>query len=242
MTNNQCVIFRYKGKYAHFLKAEANASAPSYPFPTRTILIGLLGAVMGFKKDLPQVVLKDANIAVSGKAELTHWHTANLRKDPPAQLPYTINKKDKGTSKAQRNTIIVQEWLFQPQFIVYAQVPDQYHKELRDRIRDREWYFTPCLGLSEMTAELEFIDCVTTVQLPQGEYEVATITRQEKVNLDMQKILASDTVIKSIRMPCNVTENRMFVHANYLYEVNGKTLPVNTSYALKAGNQIIQWL
>ena len=242
MISDKCIIFEYRGKFAHFLKAEANASAPSYPFPTRTILLGLVGAVLGLTKDSPQIFLKNANFAVSGKAEAAHWHTANLRKDPPALLSKTIKKSDKGTSKSQRNTIIAQEWLFKPEFTVFVQLPEEYHGKFEYRIRNREWFFTPCLGLSEMMADLNFVDSVKTEQLEEGVYGIETPVRKTEVEFDISIALGQNFVIKSIRMPRDVTDKRKFSHEAYLYEANGEALYLKTATACKVGEKIISWL
>lgn len=242
MINDKCIIFEYKGKFAHFLKAEANASAPSYPFPTRTILLGLVGAVLGLTKDSPQIFLKNTKIAVSGKAEAVHWHTANLRKDPPALLSKIIKKSDKGTSKAQRNTIIAQEWLFKPEFIIFAQLPEEYHDNFDYRIRNKKWHFTPCLGLSEMMADLNFVDSIKIEQLEEGIYNIETPARKSEVEFDMKNALEQNFVVKSIRMPRDLTEKREFSHETYLYEASGNALYLKTANACKVGNSIISWL
>jgi len=242
MINDKCIIFEYKGRFAHFLKAEANASAPSYPFPSRTVLLGLTGAVLGLPKDSPQILLKNANFAIFGKAETTHWHTANFRKDPPAPLSKTIKKNDKGTSKVQRNTIIAQEWLYKPKFIVFVQLPEEYHGQFDHRIRNREWYFTPCLGLSEMMADLIFIDSVKTEQLEEGAYNIETLVRKTQVDFDITTMMEKNLVIKSMRMPRDVTDKREFFHEQYLYEANGKALCLKTASAYRVGDRIISWL
>ena len=240
--NNDCIIFEYKGKFAHFLRAEANASAPSYPFPSRTNILGLTGAVLGLQKDSPQRLLENANFAISGRAQGTHWHTANFRKDPPGPLPKSVKKRDLGSSKAQRNTIITQEWLLYPEFTVFAQLPAPYHKEFCDRIKNKAWHFTPCLGLSEMMADLTFMDIVPLEPLDKGIHFVDSVVRKSLVILDMGKILDDGAVMKSIRMPRVVTEERAFLHESYIYEIHGKKLPVKTAHALKAGKRVIQWL
>lgn len=240
--SSDCIVFKYKGKFAHFLRAEANASAPSYPFPTRTNLLGLAGAVLGLEKDSPQVLLKDANFAVSGRALGTHWHTANFRKDPPALLPRSVKKQDKGTAKEQRNTIIAQEWLFHPDFTVFARLPQPYHDEFLDRLSNKAWHFTPCLGLSEMMADLTLVASLPLEPLEEGVHGVDTVVRKSMVTLDMGRVLDGGAVMKSIRIPRDLTDQRLFSHETYIYEVNGKKLPVKTAHALKAGETILQWL
>ena len=242
MANNQCIIFKYTGKYGHFLRAEANASAPSYPFPPRTSLLGLLGALMGFEKDTCQVKLEKANIAVSGESPLTHWHTANLRKDPPGMLTFQVTKNVQGSSKNQRNTQIIQEWLIRPEYNVYAQIPEPFHSDLCCRIKNRKWHFSPCLGLSEMSADLTFVNTSTVEPLPMGKYHVKTLIRRDQVYLNIEDLLEKNIAAKSIRMPRALTSDRRFSHATYLYPVGGNTLSIETEHAVKAGEHILQWL
>ncbi len=222
--------------------AEANASAPTYPIPPRTVLIGLVGAIIGLQKDMPQKELKNAKFAVSGSSDYIHWHSANLRKIPPASVAYTINKKDKGSSSEQKNTIIFQEWLFNPNFTVWAMLPDKYQKEFENRVRERKWYFSPSLGLSEMSADIKFISSITAVPLETGNYEITGAVPCSKVKIDLMKISNREIAIKSIQMPRKVSEKRVFSHESYFIEMDSNTIPARTSSAWKAGKKNIIWL
>ncbi|HNV70351.1 MAG TPA: CRISPR-associated protein Cas5, partial [Candidatus Ozemobacteraceae bacterium] len=148
--------FKLSGRIGHYLRAEANASAPSYPVPPRTALVGLVGAVLGLEKDRPQVVLQTAGVAVSGVLPQTHWHKAKLRKDPPENLPWTIrsNQKTDKQTKEERTGLVTQEWLVNPIYTVWVHLPESFHGQFEERLRESRWHFTPCLGLSEMLADL----------------------------------------------------------------------------------------
>jgi len=238
----KCIIFKYKGRFAHFLKAEANTSAPTYPIPPRTVLIGLVGAILGMGKDQPQVELEDSKFAVKGKSECTHWHTSNFRKIPPPTLPYQVKRNDKGSSGAQKNTIISQEWLFKPDFTVWARLPDNYHLIFEDRIKERKWYFTPSLGLSEMIADIQYIDTIAIKPLEFGEYDIMSAIRNTEAEIDLEKTINREIAIKSIRMPREVTQERLFTHELYYIEMNSNPIPVKTSHAWKASDNNIMWL
>ena len=84
------VRFRYSGRVGHFLRAEMNASALSYPVPPRTALLGLLGNILGLPKDEAPRRLGDAAIAVGGAIPRRHYHRANVRKLFLAALPVAI--------------------------------------------------------------------------------------------------------------------------------------------------------
>jgi CRISPR-associated protein Cas5h len=193
-------IFRYKGKIGHFLRAESNRSSLTYPVPPRTVLLGIIGAILGMEKDEPQQLLNDAHIAVSGVIPRTHWHCVKLRKDPPATLSLVVtaktNKKETAPEKA---ALIRQEWLWQPDFTVYAAMPDPYIDDLASRIHDRRWHFTPSLGLSEMLADiLPYGDrLVDAEKLSSGIHDVGTVIPQQAGELDTGAIFSRGLALQS---------------------------------------------
>jgi len=226
------VVFRYFGRFGHFLRAEASASALSYPIPPRTVLLGLIGAVLGLEKDTPQALLKDALIAVSGAQPSTHWHRAKLRKDPPAPLPLRVKAGAKGSDAPEKATLIKQEWLLNPNYQVTAQLPTLHHDALVRRLREGAWHYSPCLGLSEMNAELEFIATGTATPLT-GDQQVNchSLVRQDLVTVEGQRFLEDGLELQVLRMPRDVTPDRVFSHANYLVERQGRPIPVRTAHA-----------
>lgn len=236
--------FCIQGRFGHFLRAEANASAPSYPVPPRTALLGLLGAVLGLPKDAPQSQLEPARIALSGKVPLTHWHKAKLRKDPPEALSRLVKRNqtsDKQT-KPEKATLIAQEWLMNPTFQVWTALPEPYHTELESRLRDRRWHFQPSLGLSELMADLSWVDTTEAKNLPEGVHHVSTVFPRDSGNLDMETVFKEQLVIHALRMPRTVTQDRVFSHASYCLERNARPVPLHTANAFRAGEAVIVFL
>lgn len=226
----RAVVFEYTGRFGHFLRAEASVSALSYPVPPRTVLLGMIGAVLGLEKDTPQVELKDAMIAVSGRIPVTHWHRVKLRKDPPAALPRTVKAGAKGSSTDERATLNKQEWLFEPSYTVTACLPDAYHGELVSRLRERRCYYSPCMGLSEMAALLEFVSEGTAVALPaSSEVYCSSVARTEDSRLDLDASENGEPLaILPLRMPREVTRDRVFIHADYMVERSGLPIPLRS--------------
>lgn len=224
----RAVVFEYSGRFGHFLRAEASVSALSYPVPPRTALLGMIGAVLGLEKDTPQVELKDAMIAVSGRIPVTHWHRVKLRKDPPAALPRKVKAGAKGSSTDERATLNKQEWLFDPSYTVTACLPEGYHDELVTRLRERRWYYSPCMGLTEMAARLEFVSEGTASALPAGsEVSCSSVARTEDSKLDLEASENGEPLtILPLRMPREVTRDRVFTHADYLVERSGFPIPL----------------
>ena len=240
----ELINFRLSGRFAHFLRADASASALSYPIPPRTVILGIMGAVLGLPKDMPQVVLEPANIAISGKLPKTHWHRAKLRKNPPALLPRVIKKTQKSDkrTKPEKATLIRQEWLIDPDYSLLVSIPEPYHSELKNRLNNRQWYFCPSLGISEMIADIEYLGANECYPLPNGIHDIQSVFSQESGTVDIEKVIERRLSIHLLQMPRTVTPDRVFSHCSYITERNAKPIPVETKNAFQIENKMLMFL
>lgn len=242
------ICFVLKGRFGHFLRAETGVSALSYPIPPRTCIIGLLGAVLGLHKDKPQEVLEPAYIALAGKCPVTHWHKVKLRKDPPEVLPRTVNKNQKidKNTKDEEATLINQEWLFNPEYKIWVGLPEPYHTQLERRLKERRWYFQPCMGLSEMLADLEYIESVEAKELPNGQYDVCSIIKYDGINLDVSQVYNEKISVQMLKMPRQVDNQRVFSHASYIMESKSNPIPVKvdgkSGKVFEVGREVLMFL
>ncbi len=241
------VAFTYSAKFGHFLRAEANANGVTYPVPPRTALLGLAGAVLGLEKDSPQTVLAEASIAVApagtdGGLPKRFWHKTNVRKDPPAPLPFRVKAGDKGTSSEQRNFRFPQEWLWQPRFRVWAALPESHHADFAGRLRDRRWHFGPCMGLSEMLADLSEFREHFAERLPPGVRRLRTVAPQDTATVDTAAACESGLTLHALRMPAAATADRVFTHRAYWVEVQGRPFPAQTAAAWQCGPEVVVFL
>lgn len=228
--------FRWWAKYGHFLRAEANVNALTYPVPPRTVVLGLLAAILGLEKDALATELADAQVAVSGPTPRRFWHRIKLRKDPPTALPWEIKCNQRGAENPapEKAMLLNQEWLLQPDFQVHVALPEQAARfaELVDRIRERRWHFTPCMGLSELLCDLEFMACQAATLLPAGQYRVQGLCPASKVQL----VAADGLGVHLLRLPYSVSTDRVFQHVSCYLEHRGQPFPVTTAAAWQAGD------
>ncbi|MBF0398836.1 MAG: CRISPR-associated protein Cas5 [Desulfobacterales bacterium] len=238
------ISFQLSGRYGHFLKAECAVSALSYPVPPRTVILGIIGAVLGLEKDQPQQILEPAHIAIRGILPQTHWHKAKVRKDPPASLPMVIKKTQKGTAdgKPEKAALIWQEWLFKPNYTIWISLPEPHLTYFEKRLVERRWYFQPCLGVTEMMADLNHLKSGEALALPESFYDVSTVFSPNDADLDMDKVFENKLSVHALRMPRTVSPNRIFSHTAYFIERNARYVQVKTDKAFKFGNEVLLFL
>jgi CRISPR-associated protein Cas5h len=238
----QVVQFAYYGRIGHFLRAEATANALTYPMPPRTSLIGLVGCVMGFPKDESQILLKDADFAVCGAMPDVFWHKANMRKELPNAIPRSIKRSEKGSSTAEKNTRIPQEMLWQPSYRIWAALPESIHGSFVDRLRERRWHFNPCLGLTELFAQLDYLWNGEGTKLSSGEYSIDSMFTLNRGELVASVARNNQLAVHKVRMPRDVTENRIFSHETYLLERSGKQMTIRSDAVWSVADHRIVFL
>ncbi len=237
------IVFRYRARFGHFLRAEASVSALTYPVPPRTALMGMIGAVLGLPKDTPQVELRESRIAVCGAVPQRHWHRVKLRKDPPAALSMRVKRGSTGQKNPapEMATLNKQEWLFKPDYEIVASLPSTYHEEFTDRLRNRRWHYQPCMGLSEMLADLEFVSDGKATLLPPDSNvlceSVARLTEGTSINRRRTVEGGVPLAMLPLRMPREVTSGRVFSHADYLIERSGRPMPLISDAACRVETQ-----
>lgn len=239
------IFFNLKGRFAHFLKAEAGASALSYPLPPRTVILGIVGAILGLEKDYPQILLEPMQVTLAGSLPSTHWHRIKLRKDPPELLNNEIHarQKAKESTKSEAATLIRQEWLINPEYTIGVNLPAPYHQELHERLVSRRWFFSPYLGLSEMPADVKYLETVAFKKLSRGSYAVQSMIPQDgDMELDINNVYEQGLSLHLVRMPRTVTTDRVFTHRSYIVEKNNLPIIVKTREAYLAGGKVLMFL
>jgi CRISPR-associated protein Cas5h len=237
------VHFYLSGRFGHFLRAETNVSMPSYPIPPRTVILGLIGGILGLNKDTPQVALEPAHIAVKGKLPKRFWVANKFHQSLPTPLTYKIKKNAKGTdSEIKNQKILIQEWLFNPEYELWVALPEKYHNDFAERIKNRRWYFSPYLGISEHIADIKWLSNDIAEPLDDGEHLIETIFPSAAGEINTKYVLEMTLAIHFIRMPAKVNHDRMFTHKNYCFERNAREIPIHTDKAVMSGTKKIVFM
>jgi CRISPR-associated protein Cas5, Hmari subtype len=232
------VAFRYYGRYGHFRKPYSNVSSLSYPFPPRTAIAGLLGAILGIKKDEVAGSFDEskAKIAVAIDAEIkTVTHVTNLRQDSSGQVNYSIKipKRDwvpkplKGIPDWNKPiNPYPMELLREPSYLLYVNLSDCMG-ELVSRIKTERYVYTPCMGLSEFLARLEHVSEGMAEPLEAKEREVSTVICKEDCSLLVDHLEPKDGHnIQELKVPYLGTPDRTFTYRRYLVNMALKPIPV----------------
>ena len=248
------IEFRYYGKYGHFRKPYTNVSSLSYPFPPRTAIAGLLGAILGVKKeDVANTFDEDKmKVGISLKKEVkTITHVTNFRQDSSGDINYSIKlpKKEyipkilKNIPDSNKTTQIPIELLREPSYLFYVNLSDKMD-ELVSRIKMERFVYTPCMGLSEFLGKIEYSSEGIAKQLEVGEFEVSTVICKDECSLVLDNLKPEEEhKIHVLKVPHLGTSERRFTYKNYLVDIASKPIPVQMKVPpYKYKNKIITFL
>ena len=236
------VVFRCRGRYGHFRKPYSNVSSLSYPFPPRTAIAGLLGAILGIRKEGVAETFNNDNVRIAVEVDAgvkTITHVTNFRQDGSGDVNYSIKrpksdwkpKPPKNVPARNVSTQIPMELLRDPSYLIYVNL-NSGMDELTSRIKTGRYVYTPCMGLSEFLVEVEYVSVGVAEPLEPGEFDVSTVVCKDDCSLVLDRLKPEEGHnIHELKVPHLGTAERTFTYRRYLVDMTSKLLPVR----MKAG-------
>lgn len=184
MPSKRVLSFSLEGQFAHFRRGYSSRTALTFPFPPKTALAGVVGAILGTPLPNPGWTLDPAAFSVAVKPNVP------VR---TMMFPVTYRQAPPGFAKNADPTLIPLEFIVRPSYTVYVSLADEtLMADLKQRLQDHTAVYTPCLGITELIADVRYLGEGTAVPEPPGAKEVATVCRKAFCWLDMDRVARDD--------------------------------------------------
>lgn len=259
MNFKTALIFDVYGEYGHFRKFNTTTSPLTYSIPTPSAIFGLLGAVIGIEREdshnkvregcphLREIFsVNNASIAVKPLSEIKKVNIGfNLLNTKSDNAYFNIEKKKNEHGRTQ----IEYEILKDPKFRIYLVWSHPLRNELTERLKSKRYFFNPYLGLSQMTANINYVGEKELIQISENDYidfhsaiNLSEIkSKRNPIELEFIKERVFQVETFPIEMQINRTIER---YGEVLIEMNGdsvRALPNNNSFSIE-GEGNIQFL
>lgn len=230
MNSKTALIFDIYGEYGHFRKFNTTTSPLTYSIPTPSAIFGLLGAILGIEREDSHNKIREGSQHLR---EVFSGKNASVAVKPISEIKKVnigFNLLDTGSYQSFFNvtnrTQIEYELLKDPGFRIYLNWDHPLKNELIKRLKNKSFYFNPYLGISQMTANINYIGEKELNGISQSGY-VDFITainlseiQSEKEPLDIDFI--KDRVFQVETFPLDMQINRTIKrYGEILIEVNG---------------------
>lgn len=227
--NNKVLIFDLFADFGQVKKIYTTMSPLSFPFPSRTVLQGIIGAIVGIDKQKNPETFIDENTYIG------------IRLLNPVKKLVVPHNNIKVTSKshfaryAQHKPTNI-EFLKDVKYRVYFSTDNQeLYNTLKHRLKTHTSFYTPTIGLSQCLANFEFV----------GEVEQKLVeSNQDSVTLhsvfpksEVKFINFESVECFTVTLPNRMKNDREVVeYKEFIYEAKGKELEVKIDSFVQLSN------
>ena len=236
---SKIIIFDIWGDYAHFKKPYTTTSPLTYSIPSRTALTGIIGAIMGIRKDKNNEDLNYSKCNLSIrimnpiKKTIINQNLINTK---------TAEKMSRMKSKGGRTQIRIEK-LKDVKYRIYVEIfSEKEHNDLLSRLKNHSPVFTPSLGISENLANFSFIEEVE-YKKEMGDIKLHSVLNIEKIQpqnviFEEGKEYFVDTY--SLEMQ---EDREVLKYGEILIERKGQEIAVrNIEYIALSNGENIMWV
>lgn len=213
--------FMMHGRFAHFCSPYTNVYRLTQSCPTKTAIMGFVGAVLGIEKD----DLSLYSVIQCGVEICDGYRTVSI--------PYLTRQGFPGSTANKESSRTSVEVVVNPKYMIYITGENGILEKLRDLLEKHEPIFTPYLGLAQFIASTDFnVSQPEEAEIVEGaNIEVSgAFIRGIHGELDFSKI---NQLLKDYKLRITEFEGlkgikppRDFEHAVFTVNLDGGTVPI----------------
>lgn len=239
MHSDKLLIFDIASEYGHFRKFNTTTSPLTYSIPTRPVIVGLLGAILGIEREVSVGKFRDevipvAEIFAKDKASMAVQLINPVKK---VNIAYNLLDTEKTASSffnIKQRTQIEFELLKDPCFRLFISVKDdRLFEDLVNRLRENRTHFTPYIGLSQFTATIKFKGFSRFEHLDATDFQ-EVVTAVNLSNTHQNDPIQFDHSVEfkytSDTMPVAMLKDRIVTeYSEVIVETNGRSIRVKSN-------------
>jgi len=223
---DKILVFDIEGYFAHFRKGYTTTSPITYDFPPRTVLIGMLGAILGHDENtyIKNFSLERCKIGI------------RILKSKNENSGYKIRLKENwregpgGKAEMRNVSQVGLEILRYPSYRIYlSHVQEEILEDLRNYLSRGESVFNPYLGIKEFICDIRFNDIYSFERGQEKHFKEIVSVIPEKPEYpytvtDIDDTKMQNYILRRDIVPNETLKGREFKRIAVLYEANGKPL------------------
>lgn len=247
MNCEKAIIFEIYGEYGHFRKFNTTTSPLTYSIPTPSAIYGVLGAVLGIEReDYHNKVAKKNNhlrrVFSAENASIAIRPISPIKKVNIGFNLLITGKSSKTFFNISQNgrSQIEYELLKDPKFRIYLCWNHTLRNDLKERLENKNFHFNPYLGISQMTANIDYIGEKVLNEITKKDYvefctaiNLSEIDSENPIDTDYIK----DRVFQLETFPLVMDVDRSIsCYGEVLTEMNGysvKAITNSKSFSIK---------
>ena len=155
--------FNLSGKYALFTKPYTKNQPQSFIIPPKTAIAGMIGGILGFRRDEYQEKLKNLKYSVVVRDFKKYTTRFNLLQGKNATFSYSKNPLRNPPERGQRSPTTF-ELLKNPSWDIFVSLEDELLEKLQYRIKRNLYVYEPYLGVANAFAKLNLFQDIVELE------------------------------------------------------------------------------
>ena len=253
MIGGKVIVFDIKGEMAHFRAYYTNASSISYGFPPRTVIEGIIGAILGFERDSYYDTFspEKCRISVSIKTSFRKFiQSVNYVRTKPDEDNFnkfenaidSILKKNIKTYPISLEIVLPLNDILRYRIYFHTKNEALYNS-LKNKLENGKTFFSVYLGITEFLADIDFIGDFEIKNPDKSKGIISVIPDEffenlefkENISLILEKMPVHFTLVNGFRKIKRVKK--------YIYEKNCKEIPLKDYRGVySVNNENIVWM
>jgi len=233
------IAFKIFGDLAHFRKFYTTSSPLTFPFPPPPTVRGMVGAIMGFRKEEYLEKTKDLWIGIRINNPVKKIRLG-LNLSDTKNYPYFKLPWERPKNKILQRTQVKTEFLKDPSFTIYLYSPDSLIEKLYNLLEEHKTHYTLSLGLSELLADFELLGIFEAEKVKSSEHlnSIVPVNAVKELNLEKPQKIGKE------RIPVYMDTDRTILrYEDVIFSVDGNPLygSIENVYRLENGEVIWLW-
>ncbi|TLF47035.1 type I-B CRISPR-associated protein Cas5b [Maribacter aurantiacus] len=232
MTSKTALIFDISGEYGHFRKFNTTTSPLTYSLPTPSAIYGVLGAVLGIEREDS---LNKIKVGKEHLREVFSNSNASVAIRPLSEIKKVnigFNLLDTGSYQSFFNvtnrTQIEYELLKDPNYRIFLNWDHRLRNELIERLKSKRFHFHPYLGLSQMSANIEYVGEKELSEVPNNYLDFSTAINLSELDTENAPVdinFIKERVFQVETFPLDMqTDRTINRYGEILVEMNGDSI------------------
>ena len=259
MVGDKAIVFDISGEMAHFRAYYTNTSSLSYGFPPRTVVEGIIGAILGLERDSYYDILspEHCNISVSIKKpfrkiiQSVNYVRTKPDEDNFNKFSNTVDsylKRNINTYPVSLEILLPLNDSLKYRVYLHAKKEDlndsiKIHDSIKNKLNKGKTFYSVYLGITEFLADIKFID-EFEIKTPNKDKGVISVVPEEHFE-DIQLAESISLIVE--KMPVHFVKEggvrKIEGVKKYVYEKNCKEIPLKDYREVYSiNNENIVWM
>lgn len=211
------ISFCMQGRFAHFCIPFTNVYRLTQPCPTKTAILGFIGAVLGIDKDNLSLYQKFK----CGVEILGEYRTI--------AIPYLARQGFLGSSSNKDSSRTSVEVVVKPRYRIYLLGEKDSIRDIQEVLSRHEPIYTPYLGLAQFIASTDFeVSHLTDADFIEGidVYANGTFIRGVHGELDFSKLTTDAIRLTEFQGIKGILPPRNFEHGVFTINLDAGAIPL----------------